>query len=152
MTTTAIRAGVFPIYVNTGSTGSPTWTIVQGIKTLSWTPSAKEADVSEYNDDDDASEKTIVTGRGWSVSIEGFAKYDEDGEKDAGQAALEVYGAATGVDANAEFKIALPGGKYQTFTATVLTVTPFGGEQADIADWKAEIKLLGQPVTVTPTP
>ncbi len=152
MTTTAIRAGNFPIYLNTGTTGSPTWTIIQGVKNLSLTTSAKEEDVSEYNDDNDGFEKSIVLGRGKTVTLDGFAKYDADGVKDAGQAALEVLGKAIGAAANAQFKISLPDDGYDLFTATVLGVTPYGGDQAGIADWKAELKLTGEMVYVEPTP
>lgn len=143
MADNSVLAANFPVYVNTGSTETPTWTAIGGVKTVNFNPGSKTADTGTFSNA--GWDSTITVSRSLQVSIEGIAQYEEvDGEfvKDAGQAAVEVYGDAVGRAARGDFLIALPGNTTGLrFKGDVASVVKFGGSRDEVAQWKADINV-----------
>lgn len=146
MTENSVLAREFPISINTGTTETPVWTVIEGIKSLTLAPSTKEADTNTFSNA--GWDTSRVVSRGLTVTCDGLAQYDENGVKDAGQDACEGYGVLTGRAGVAEFKIELPEtDDYYRFSGHV-KVTEFGGDVDAVSTWKLEIKVQAQPTLV----
>lgn len=145
MTATSVAGSNFPLDVNTGTTGTPVWTAVKGIVTLSFNETKTQQDDNSFENAGWLAKMT--TARGVTVNCQGHAKYDDAGVKDAGQLAVEAYGAETGAAARGDFRIVLPGGETaKRFTADV-SVTQFGGSVNDLATWGCELVLAAAATT-----
>ena len=150
MTYNTINAHQFPITVNTGTSETPVWTAIQGLNTVTLSPSTTTADAGDF--ESAGWTKNVVVERGASVSLAGLAHYDAAGVKDPGQAAVESYAATTGMDSIATFRITVPGSKAYEFSASVTDVTPFGGGNTDLAVWEATLEVWDAPTIVSTTP
>ncbi len=138
----SVLVNEYPVFINTGTHGTPTWTEVKGLQSVDPNPSSKTADTTSLSDA--GWEKERIVSRGLSVSIAGFAEYDGD-TRDPGQAALIALGDELGAAAEGEFLIHLgPSGDGLRFYATA-TVTPFGGNKDGVAGFKAELKATAKP-------
>ena len=146
MAENSVLAREFPLAINTGTTETPAWTAIEGIKSLSLAPQTKEADTNTFSNA--GWETSRIVSRGLNVTCDGLAQYDADGVKDAGQAQCEAYSLLTGRAGVAEFKIDLPeSGDYYRFSGHV-KVTEFGGDVDAVSVWKMEIKVQAQPTLV----
>lgn len=90
------------LYINTGTTASPTWTLIAGQKNASY--SFKKATVDITCKDNSGWEDFIGTTRGWTVTADGLCE-----ETDAGFLYLE---AAFFDDSTREFKFITPTDRY----------------------------------------
>ena len=147
MTYNTVNAHQFPVTINTGTSETPVWTSIQGLNTVTLSPSNSTADAGDF--ESAGWTKNVVVERGASVTLAGLAHYDDAGVKDPGQAAVESYGVLTGMDAIGTFRIAVPGGKAYEFAATVTDVTPFGGGKTDLATWECTLEIWDPPTIVT---
>lgn len=143
MSDNSVLAREFPLHVNTGTTASPTWTLVDGIKTITVNPQKKDAESNVFSSGGWIRKR--VTARGLSISADGLAFYDEDGVKDPGQVACEEYARALGAAGEGDFLIHLPGDEGMRFTAAV-SCTEFGGGLDDLTQWKLELDVNSVPV------
>lgn len=135
----------FTISVNTGTSGSPTWTPIGGLDEDGISISTDVRDVDFMDADDDGFAKPVPIGHSYTVSLKGSRiENADDGTRDAGQAALEAVQDEVGLDALLEFQIESPaasGGEVLTFGAWP-NVTAFGGGEK--ATWEAELRVYGQ--------
>lgn len=139
--TTDIPARDFTFELNTGTIGVPVWTPVGGINTWSHTPQSKDADTTVF--DDDGNEAHMKIRRGHQFTLAGLFKEDPaNGDRDAGQEAVEAWGLLIGSASKKQFRITSPGGSLRTFLATA-TVTSGGGADADATSWSAAITVSG---------
>lgn len=142
----AVPGSLFPPSIKTGES---TWTVIDGIDTVGLDPTSKDADTTMFSNAGWTS--SMVVSRGMTVKLSGKAVWDQTTHaKDAGQAAVEAAGTELGADAEAQFRIALPGGKAIEFTADVKQVSPFTSAGAeDVAKWEASLTVTAAPTIVT---
>lgn len=89
------------LYINTGTTASPTWTLIAGQKNASF--SFKKATVDITCKDNSGWEDFIGTTRGWTVSADGLVEEADDGFLYLEDAFFD--------DATREFKFITPVGR-----------------------------------------
>lgn len=141
MAATEVLARGFDFELNTGTVAVPVWVAVGGINTWSHSPQAADADTTTF--DDAGRDSHMKASRGDQFTLNGLYQEDEaDGTRDAGQEAVEAWGAEVGPASRKQFRITSPGGTTKTFIATA-TVTVGGGGNNDATSWSAAIKVDG---------
>ena len=137
------RDGEFEVAPAAGS-GGPAYIPIGGISSASWSPKTTEADGTDF--DSAGHPEQIVAERGEEYTISGFHLEDVGtGTRDAGQARMEVIGAAIGLTSVGTFRWTSPGGNIKTFDGTVEITGPGGGNN-DNASWSAKIHMTGAAV------
>jgi len=127
-------------------TAPSTFTTVGGLDTLNFAPNTATADATVF--ENAGWTQTTTVSRGITVTASGKALYDETGDKDPGQLAVEALGEALGAAAVGTFRIELPSGDYLEFDATVTDVTPFGGGVNGLAEWSCTLVASAAPTIV----
>lgn len=136
-----ILAKNFPIYINTGAEGAPTWTQIKGINSVTRAPSTTTVDGRDY--DSGTRLEPMVVNRGDTFTASGFRMQDEStGTRDAGQQAVEDSSKLTGQSAREQYQIQGPGGTTITFKANA-EVNDLGGGADDLATWSATLTVVG---------
>lgn len=137
-----VRADDFTLEVNTGTSGSPTWTAIGGVRSFNISQTKNDIDTRDF--DSGGWLEHIVGSRGKSFSISGAREEDEgDGSRDPGQAKCEELGDELGAAAIGQFRITSPGGTTYTFDASCDT-TPFGGGLDEFATFEVAMTMSGQ--------
>ncbi len=136
VTTNLARGTTF--YVDTGG---GTWVQVLGVSNVSHTASASDADTTTF---DSAGRKThLKASRGDAFTISGFALEDPDnGDRDAGQEAVEAWAQQIGPDSVQAFRVVSPGGVVREFDGTATVNLGGGGNDAPNA-WSATVTVTG---------
>lgn len=125
--------------VGSGSPGS--YVQVKGLNTIGLSPSTNRADTTDFDDDGDLAH--LVASRGLEITLEGFRMEDESGgDRDPGQARMEVLGDAKGNAGIGSFRLTSQGGEVWTFEGSV-EVTPNGGGNDDPGAWSATVEKSG---------
>ena len=115
-------------------------TTIAGIDSFSISQDAKEADTTTF--DDVGFESSLITRRAKILKLTG--KYQEDGaSQDAGQAAVEVLGAAVGAAAVGAFVIASPGGSGNFSMNATVKMDEIGGGNDDATKWGCTLTRVG---------
>lgn len=136
-----VRADDFDIAINTGTTETPTWTPIGGIRSFNMSTTKNDIDTRDF--DSGGWLEHIVGSRGKAFSISGAREEDEsDGSRDPGQEAVETLGNALGAEALGQFQITSPGGTTFTFLASC-DVTEFGGGLDEFATWEVAMTMSG---------
>lgn len=131
------------IEVNTGTVAVPVWTQVEGLTSLTHSPSTERADGSSF--DSGGRAEHMVTQRGDAWTIEAQAKVDPaDGSQPVGQAAIEASAEKVGLEAELLYRLTIPGtgAVVREFTATAEVTLPGGGVN-DLASWGAALEVTG---------
>ena len=124
-------------------TADDTWTIIGGLNTLTHAPSTARADTSSF--DSNGRDEHLIASRGETWTLAGFSLEDvANGDRDAGQAAVEALGKLVGPAGLGWFKVTSPGGNAIRFEASV-EVTIHGGGHNDAAAWQAVVTVNGEP-------
>lgn len=114
---------------------------IKGLNSIGYSPDHNRADTTDFNDEGRTA--GIITSRSTTLELEGFRMEDESGgDRDPGQARVEVLGNAFGPASLGHVRITSPGGEVIEFDAT-FSVQPFGGGNDDPAEWKATIEASG---------
>lgn len=130
--------------INTGTIAAPVWTPVKGLNTITHSPSSTDAETSDFDSEGRAEHMKAERGDSWALA--GFSLEDvSTGDRDPGQAAVEVLGRAIGPASLGQFRLTSPGGNTATFMASA-EVTTAGGGTNDAAAWGATITASG-PIT-----
>lgn len=141
MAVTKFLARDLDIEINTGTIGSPTWTAIGGLNSLTHSPSSTDAETTDFDSDGRAEHMKAERGDSWTLA--GFTLEDvATGDRDPGQAAVETLGKALGLSSLGQFRISSPGGNTITFMASA-EVTLAGGGNNDAAAWQAAITVSG---------
>jgi len=141
MATTDILARDFTFETNTGTSGSPVWVEIGGLETWNHKPATTKAKTNKFANAGRASH--LVATRGDTFTLKGLYQEDEaNGNRDAGQEALETQGIAVGADSIKEFRITSPGGTVKTFSCSA-EVTVGGGGDDDATSWECELEVSG---------
>jgi len=141
MAITKFLARDLTIEINTGSVGSPTWTHIGGLNTLSHSPSSTDAETTDF--DSDGVPEHMKAERGDSWTLAGMALEDvSNGDRDPGQAAVEALALFMGPASLGQFRITSPGGNTDTFMASAEITRPGGGNN-DPATWQAVVRCSG---------
>lgn len=123
------------------TTAPNTYTPIKGINTITLAPTTNRSATTDYEDGGRLAH--IVASRGMTFTLEGFRMEDESGgDRDPGQAAVEVLAAAVGNASIGSFRITSPGGEVWTFNGSA-EVTPLGGGNDDPSAWQAVIESSG---------
>ena len=142
MAATKFLARDLTIEVQTNPVG-PVFTPIGGLNSLTHSPSTERADTTDF--DSGGRPEHIVAQRGESWTLSGYAMEDvADGTRDAGQAAVETLGNATGTAAVGVFRLTSPGGNTREFNASV-EVGLAGGGHNEAAAWTATLEVIGAP-------
>lgn len=127
--------------INTGTVSVPVWTAIGGITNIGHTPATTRADT--HNFDTPGRSRHRVVRRGDSFTIQAQRQEDEsNGDRDAGQDAIETAGKAIGTSAEKQYRLTSPGGSTLTFLASA-EVTQLGGGTDDVATWQAVLEVTG---------
>ena len=141
MAVTKFLARDLDIEINTGSIGSPVWTGIGGLNTLTHSPSSTDAETTDFDSNGRSEHMKAERGESWTLA--GFALEDVgDGSRDPGQAAVETLANALGLTSLGQFRITSPGGNTGTFMASA-EVTLAGGGNNDPAAWQAVVRVSG---------
>jgi hypothetical protein len=135
------------VAINTGTSGSPTWTAIAGITNVSPDSTADTTDDTDF--ESGGISATKVVSRSKALTVSGNYLEDPDtGDQDPGQAALYDSGDLIGYDSNTMFKVTSLGGNEYTFEGSV-EFTQGGGGTNDNGAFEAKITISGA-VTFTP--
>lgn len=141
MAVTKFLARDLDIEINTGTIGSPVWTAIGGLNSLTHSPSSTDAETTDFDSDGRAEHMKAERGDAWSLA--GYTLEDvSTGDRDAGQAAVETLAQAVGLTSLGQFRITSPGGNTITFLASA-EVTLHGGGNNDAAAWAASLTVSG---------
>ena len=98
MATTKIPARDFTIEIDTAYPGTPAWTAIGGLNSLTPSPSTNRADTTDF--DSNGVAEHLVMERGLEFTIAGHHLEDAlTGDRDPGQAAVETLARAVGLAA-----------------------------------------------------
>jgi hypothetical protein len=129
------------IEYNTGTVGTPVWTPIGGLNTLTHAPSSTDADTTDFDSDGRAEHMKAERGDQWTLA--GFHEEDvADGSRDPGQEAIETLANGMGLNSLGQFRITSPGGNTETFMASA-EVTRGSGGNNDAATWQASVTISG---------
>jgi hypothetical protein len=124
-------------------TEDDTWLDIGGLNTLTHAPSTAKADTTSF--DSNGRDEHLPASRGETWTLAGFALEDvANGDRDAGQAAVEALGKLVGPAGLGYFKVTSPGGNIIIFQASA-EVTLSGGGHNDAAAWQAVVQVNGEP-------
>lgn len=128
------------------------WTEIGGINTWKWTEDTELVDVTDF--DDEGWKAELSAQKGAVLGLEGNRLRDpETGERDAGQAMVEVASRKFGFAGLLYFKVQtrdeIAGTPPVPFGTIVMRGTPklneAGGGAADKAPWGCEVSSYGKP-------
>jgi hypothetical protein len=141
MATTKIPARDFTIEIDSAYPGTPAWTPIGGLNSLTPSPSTNRADVTDF--DSNGAAEHLVMERGLEFTIAGHHLEDAlTGDRDPGQVAVETLARAVGLAALGSFRVTSPGGNVDSFLASA-EVTTAGGGHNDPAAWSAKLTISG---------
>lgn len=141
MAITKFLARDLTIEINTGTVGSPVWTGIGGLNSLTHSPSSSDAETTDFDSNGRAEHMKAERGDSWALA--GFHLEDVSlGTRDPGQAAVEALAQAVGLTSLSQFKITSPGANTITFSASA-EVTLAGGGNNDAAAWAAALTVSG---------
>lgn len=133
----------FPFDINTGTAGTPVWTKVGGVDSLTFNFSKTDADASDF--DNAGWARHIVAMRGLTITASGKVDLDPTTKQPtAGQAAVEASAQETGYDAIQQYRVTRPSGDAIVVNASA-KCNPFGGGTNDASKWDAEFTVDGAP-------
>jgi predicted secreted protein len=128
-------------------TGTAVWTKIAGVNTFTISNDKEDTDTTDF--DSNGYNEHLVASRSNEVSFEGFFIEDQtNGQRDAGQEAVEKYGDKIGPEAMATIRLTSPGGKVRQFKGS-FAVGDVGGGNNDATSWGASFTPSGAPITVT---
>lgn len=140
MATTDILARGFDFEINTGTTAAPVWVVVGGLETWNFKPGTTKAKTTKFSDAGRATH--LVATRSVTLTLKGYYQEDEaNGNRDAGQEAVETRANAVGADSVGGFRMTSPGGTIKTFNCSAEVST--GGSDDDATTWEAELEVSG---------
>lgn len=114
---------------------------VKGLNQIGWSPTTNRADTTDFNDA--GSLAHIPASRGTTFALDGFRLEDESGgDRDPGQARMEVLAELFGADGLGNFRVTSQGGEVKTFAGSV-EVTPNGGGNDDPGAWSCSVEVSG---------
>lgn len=145
MAVTKVLARDWTLEINTGTIGSPVWTEVNCLTSLTFSNSKNDVDTTCFGSAGEM--EHLVSSRSREISAEGF--YLEDistGDRDAGQDACETLAGEFGTDSLGQFRITSPGGTTKTFMASA-NIADVGGGNDDATSWGVTLTVSGS-VTV----
>lgn len=132
--------------VNRGDEGSPDWTEIKGISSLTYSPTTNRANTTTFDTQGFLSH--IVASRGVGFTLAGLRLEDPlTGERDPGQAFVEASALRFTYEAFEDYRITGPGGEVYEFEASV-EVTPFGGGNDDPNTWSGTFTVNEAPVII----
>jgi hypothetical protein len=130
--------------LNTGTTGTPVWTPIGGLNSMTFDSDATETDDTDFDSDGWAEHK--IAQRSRAISLEGFYKEDPvTGAQDAGQEALIALSDAVGYDSLKPFRVTSPGGNTTIYMVSA-DAKNTGGGLNDNAGFTADLSVSGKPV------
>ncbi|ACU35583.1 phage tail tube protein [Actinosynnema mirum] len=140
--------------VDTGSSGTPTWTVVKGLTKLEPTISPTEVDTSDF--DSEGWSDSLTTFRSWTVAIEGFDGFtgtDASPVDDPGQVALKAKGVLTAYEAYADVRFYRTDTKKGFSGRVSVNWSGAGGDLKGVEPFKCSLTGAGKltPITVTTT-
>ena len=139
----AIAAQTTNITVATLTAEGSGYTQINGLTTLTHSPSSTDADTTDFNSN--GFEEHMKAARGTTWQMDGHTLEDiGTGARDPGQLLCEQLGQQVGPLSIGAFRITSPGGNAVEFNGSI-DVTLGGGANNDAATWKATIKVTGQP-------
>lgn len=137
------RDGEFEVAPAAGS-GGPAFIPIGGVKECSQSPKTVQAETTDY--DSGGHPEHLVAERGVEFGLKGHHLEDvANGQRDPGQARMEVLAAAMGLASIGTFRWTSPGGNIDTFDGSVEVTGP-GGDNNAIASWEAKITVSGPEV------
>lgn len=122
---------------------SGTWYQVCGINSMTLTPETKRADTKVFCDQ--GWESHLVSGRGFTIKLDGYYQEDANGTRDSGQAFIESKAVCIGADAVFDVRLTSPGGNEYQFYATA-DYPEIGGGVDDATKWSCSLTMTGAPV------
>lgn len=141
MAITKFLARDLSIQINTGTEGTPVWTDIGGLNTLTHSPTSTDADTTDFDSAGVSEHMKAERGESWTLA--GFGMEDvSNGDRDPGQEAVETLAALMGPASLDEFLLTSPGGNTARFSASA-EVTRMGGGNNDPAAWQAVIRVSG---------
>lgn len=144
MAVTKFLARDLDIAIDTGGSGSPHYTAIKGLNSLTHSPSSTDAETTDFDSAGHSEHMKAERGDSWTLA--GFHLEDvSTGTRDPGQAAVEALAELMGNSSLGTFRITSPGGNTITFDASA-EVTLAGGGNNDAASWQAVIRVSGETV------
>lgn len=141
MAVTKFLARDLDIAINTGTEGSPTWTPIGGLNSLTHAPTSADAETTDFDSNGRAEHMKAERGDTWTLA--GYAMEDvATGTRDAGQEAVETLAKAVGLTSTDQFQVTSPGGNTATFYASAEVTLNSGGNN-DAATWSATVLVTG---------
>jgi hypothetical protein len=127
--------------------GISTWTQIGGLNSLKVGFDAQDTDTTTF--DNAGWQSKMIVARAATITAEGFLKVNPaTGAQDAGQAAVEALGIATGVGSIQDFRMTIPKKadlsalRRYSFSGTV-ALGDQGGGNNDLASWSATVSSYG---------
>jgi hypothetical protein len=114
---------------------------IQGIETFTPNYNNQEVDTTDFTVARTGGSTNLITGRGFSLDLDGFRKSDGS-TRDAGQAAVEAKAKLLGAAAEGTLVITYPEGDTETATVNVKMKTG-GGGKFDAAKWGCTFTVQG---------
>jgi hypothetical protein len=136
-----VSARDWVVEINTGTVAVPAWTQIGGINNFVIGRNDEETDTTDF--DSGGMEEHHVMQRGKTLGLEGFFKEDPaNGDRDAGQEAVEAHAELVGAASLKQYRFTSPGGtgKVAMFSAKIGSV---GGGNNDKTSWAVELKRSG---------
>ncbi|CAM3536133.1 phage tail tube protein [Tsukamurella ocularis] len=145
-----VSAGRYAVQINTNAdtAGTPTWVFINGIS--KWEPKfdAQLEDDSDIYGDNYKSE--VAAGNGFSVDVEGFLKFVDEGVTDPGLAILLAKAEETGFDNYAHIRYwrrdEVPEARESLFA---VKISPAGGKPNELQKWNGSLSGRGRPKNIT---
>lgn len=150
MTLRSLLAKDWVVEVNTGDTADPTWTPIKGLTEFSEEINTETEDDSDFDDDGWASQ--VVTQRGWTLTLNGNRKRDNEAVTfvpDPGQEYLRQAGHVVGPGANVHVRWYRRDGAPDAYEGrAAVEYKGAGGETTDLEPFEVELLGQGKPVEI----
>lgn len=131
-----------------GASGSPDWTPIEGLTSLTLKANTNRADTTDF--DSEGIAEHLLMERGQEFSVAGhYLENPLTGARPAGQVAFESFATKVGTEAYVAFRLTSPGGNIRSFIGTIESPGALGGGHNDPSGWGGSIQVSG-PVTYTP--
>lgn len=148
MSNEPVLARDFDLTVNTGTVGSPIWTVIPGIQGITPGGSATTTDDGDYDTDGYAASTKTEISKSLSVALL-YKEDDVTGAVPAGVQAIIDASNAIGAAGKKYFKYVSPGGNGYSARFNVQANWP-GGDKVNNSTMTAELTMDGAPTEITP--
>ena len=136
-----VNARDWVVEINTGSVAVPVWTQIGGLTSIGIGRNDVDEDTTDF--DSGGLEESEIMQRGKTITLSGrFLEDPANGDRDAGQEAVEAHAEAVGAASKDQYRFTSPGGtgKIAFFTAKI---TEVGGGNNAKTSWGVELKRTG---------